>query len=155
MELIQLIGGLSFHLLSAIDPVRGPDARPLEFMPQARYANRRNLRLNPHGRGSFCKISLDRLPSREGVYAITVDHAPVYVGECVDLRERFGPRGYGDIAPRNCFVGGQPTNCKVNHRILVAAKEARQVQLWFLETPQRKAAEAQLRHSLTPAWNAL
>jgi hypothetical protein len=148
------MGGVPFSFVSVIDPLRGPNGRALEFTPQARYANRQNLRLDTHGKGPFCKIKLHALPNRAGVYAITVDGQLMYVGECQDLSERFGSRGYGSIAPRNCYAGGQSTNCKVNHRILVATNEDREIELWFFESPQRKPLEARLRQLLRPMWNA-
>jgi hypothetical protein len=38
-----------------------------------------------------------------------VDESKEYVGECRDLVKRFNS-GYGQISPRNCFVGGRRTN---------------------------------------------
>ena len=37
----------------------------------------------------------------------------IYIGETAGLRQRFN-MGYGNISPRNCYVGGQSTNCKMN-----------------------------------------
>jgi len=59
------------------------------------------------GSGPFCRF---RIPSNlplEGVYALLIGESVRYVGECIHLSKRFN-MGYGQISPRNCFVGGQP-----------------------------------------------
>jgi hypothetical protein len=74
------------------------------------------------------------------------------VGECIDLARRFNT-GYGRIDARNCYEGGQNTNCKVNALVLDAVKSGRQVELWFLQTSRRKDIEAELLIALRPPWN--
>lgn len=44
--------------------------------------------LNRYGRGPFCRFEFPRGWSYGGVYVITVDETPVYVGECEDLSRR-------------------------------------------------------------------
>jgi hypothetical protein len=61
--------------------------------------------------------------------------------------------GYGQISPRNCFDGGQPTNCKVNRHVLDAVAEGKQPELWFLETQHRKSIESELIRIFNPPWN--
>lgn len=147
--------GYDFVHVTFIVPERDPRGRLLEFMPQARYRNRLSFPLNPNGSGPFCKFRVRAAPGLAGVYAVTVDGRVTYLGECEDLAERWGSRGYGSIQPRNCFVGGQSTNCKVNHLILRAAQAGASVELWFHGTLDRKAIEAELRRRLKPPWNAL
>jgi hypothetical protein len=82
-------------------------------MPQSRYRNARDLPLNGHGAGPFCCFSIARGLNVPGVYVLTLAGEAVYVGKCTSLARRFGPQGYGAIQPKNCFVGGQSTNCKI------------------------------------------
>lgn len=90
------------------------------------------------------------------MYLVSVVGQPVYVGECANLHQRWGP-GYGSISPRNCFKGGQQTNCRVNNLLLETARNGNQIELWF--RPQsgakadRIALEAALVDALQPSWN--
>lgn len=149
-----LLGGRAFGRAGAIEPVREPGGAIREEMPQGRYANTDGLGLNAHGDGPFCEFTVPGLPSAPGVYAVTVAGAVVYVGISVDIRQRWSPMGYGRISPRNCFEGGQSTNCKVNHAILLESRAGRAIELWIHETGQPRPLEAQLIRDLDPPWNA-
>lgn len=148
------LDGLAFGWAGAIEPVREPGGAIREEMPQGRYANIGRLGLNAHGAGPFCEFTVPGLPSAPGVYAVTVAGAVVYVGISVDIRQRWGPMGYGRISPRNCFEGGQSTNCKVNHAILVESRAGRAIELWVHETAEPRLLEARLIRDLDPPWNA-
>lgn len=148
------LGGRSFRRAGSIEPVREPGGAIREDLPQGRYANTGGLGLNAHGDGPFCEFSVPGLPAAPGVYAVTVGGAVVYVGISVDLRQRWSPMGYGRISPRNCFEGGQSTNCKVNHAILLQARAGRAIELWIHETAEPRRLEAQLIRDLAPPWNA-
>ena len=130
---------------------------PVEYLPQNDYENGNGLPLNSHGQGPFCRFSIPKLTDSPGVYAITVDDSVVYIGECQNFRERYGPRGYGVIHPRNCFVGGQSTNCKVNARVLEATLRNSIPELWFMPETfrSRKLVEAALVSEFQPPWNGL
>lgn len=121
-------------------------------MPQARYANVRGLPLNNYGSGPFCKFSIPSSYPVSGVYIISVDDEPLYVGECASLSARFNA-GYGNISPKNCFVGGQQTNCRVNSLIFAAAETGSSIALWFCPTDDYKVMEAALRSALRLTWN--
>lgn len=149
----RVFDGFHFTHVAALDPKRSDDGSPMEFMPQDRYAKASTSILNPHGAGPFCKFGIPRSWAGGGVYVITVEERPVYVGECQHLAERFNDRGYGSIQPKNCYVGGQPTNCKVNAKVLTEAKAGRVPALWFLPTDDRLAIERRLIASLHPPWN--
>ena len=146
--------GYRFQLVCRIEPEHGADCRIREFMPQSRYRNVKRLPLNPHGRGPFCQFRIPADRPYAGVYVLTVNGTPRYVGECVHLSERFNARGYGTIHPRNCYKGGQPTNCRVNNLILEAARAGQNLELWFHETANRKPLEAHLVSRLQTPWNA-
>jgi hypothetical protein len=81
-----------------------------------------------------------------------VDEELRYVGECASLSARFNA-GYGNISPRNCFKGGQETNCRLNNLIYMAATAGGHISLWFFQTADYESVEAFLRTTLDPAWN--
>lgn len=123
-------------------------------MPQAAYAKAATALLNPHGAGPFCRLRIGADRREAGVYAVVVDGDVRYVGICDDLGERWGPRGYGAIHPRNCYVGGQSTNCKINAAVLREVKAGREPLLFF--TPMldgRREFEARIFRELRPPWN--
>src|SRR5713226_473709 len=147
-----LVGGYEFERVCAIEPARNPDGSIKEIMPQSRYRNSSGFPLNRYGAGPFCKFKIPNDRKFCGVYAITVEDSVKYIGECVDLTSRYN-MGYGTISPRNCFAGGQETNCRLNNLILLAVRGGAKVSLWFLPTDEFKAVEHELRGSEKPEWN--
>lgn len=141
-------GGVAFDRIAEIRAVR--DARGALVTDSFSYAP--DTQLNAHGAGPFCRFEV-AAPATAGVYCLTVDGSPVYVGECANLARRFGPIGYGQIFRRNTLADGQATNCKVNHRVLQAVQAGRHVELWFHETADFKRMEAVVLGALSPAWN--
>lgn len=110
--------------------------------------------LHAYGNGPFCKFRIPREHHQEGVYILTVDDQPYYVGECVDLTDRYN-NGYGNISPRNCYEGGQRTNCRINNLILKTVQAGHQIDLWFFATDKREVIETQLIGALNvrDRWN--
>lgn len=147
------VGDFQFDFVCRIEPLRGPHGSIQEYLPQVRSLHHGTKPLNNYGDGPFCRF---RVPSNlpfQGVYLITVNDAARYVGECEHLSRRFGPTGYGSIQPRNCFVGGQATNCKINNLVLQNTRLGREIRLWFYATSERKQIEALLIRQLNPDWN--
>lgn len=143
-----------FTLVGALAVDRDQAGQPLAFMPQALYAKAGLKVLNRHGTGPFCRFRLPAAPPGAGVYVVTEDGLPVYVGICENLARRWGQSGYGSISPVNCFVGGQSTNCKINARILAGSVAGRVYEVWFHETEEgRRAIEVEAIRVLAPAWN--
>ena len=64
-----------------------------------------------------------------------------------------GSSQFGAIHPKNCYVGGQSTNCKINALVLKSTKASQRLDLFFLETEDRHAIEAWLIEELHPPWN--
>jgi hypothetical protein len=151
-KMVRDILGYSFRFITEIEPDRDQADEVKEFFPQGRYRNEKNLLLNKHGTGPFCRFRIPRKFPLEGVYTITVDDEIIYVGESQNLPERFNA-GYGNISPRNCFEGGQSTNCRINHYILRCVKQERKIELWFLETSNRGFVETELIQNLQPPCN--
>ena len=88
---------------------------PRVYYPHRDYINRRGLPLLPRGGGPFCRFSI-QAPQAPGVYLWVAEGQLLYIGETVNLRQRFNT-GYGAISPRNCYTGGQSTNCKMNEEV--------------------------------------
>lgn len=146
------VEGHIFEHVCDIDPSRDANGAIQQVMPQDRYRNARALPLNRYGQGPFCKF---KIPSRfrtSGVYIVTLGDEIQYVGECSNLAARFSA-GYGNISPKNCFKGGQETNCRLNNLVYLAVAEGKRVSLWFLQTTDHKVIEAALRSTRKFAWN--
>ncbi len=126
-------------------------------MPQSRYRQAALIPLHKFGQGPFCRFSVAKGWRKGGVYALMGGDHELYFGQCQDLETRWGPMGYGAIQPRNCFKGGQETNCRINNLILNAIKRKTEMTLWFLEVgggkQERLAIEGRLIGSLNPPWN--
>jgi hypothetical protein len=112
MEIIN-----DFKFICEIKPLINDRGQIMEYYPSTKYNNRANKKLNKYGKGPFCRFRIPNIINSEGVYIIKVNNDILYVGECENLSHRFN-LGYGQISPRNCFVGGQSTNCKINSYIL-------------------------------------
>jgi len=129
----------------------------IEEMPQSRYTDRAGIALSRYGAGPFCRFKIAQQLRQTCLYLIVANDEPVYAGECQNLAARFGPNGYGAISPRNCFKGGQETNCRINNLILQAARRGEVLSLWFLPTllskSERVDLEWQVIRTLRPGWN--
>jgi len=151
--MIHDIKGIPFQYVCKIIPELKADGTPKECMSQSRYKYKQNIRLHKYGHGPFCRFKIpNRYNGKMGVYVILVDNDIKYIGECKNLGIRFN-MGYGNISPRNCYVGGQPTNCRINNLVLEAYKSGAQIELLFYETKDRFNIERTLIKTLNPEWN--
>jgi hypothetical protein len=148
------IAEYEFEHICDIAPTRGADGTVQQFMPQERYTNLRNLPLNKYGAGPFCKFKIPNRVQLSGVYVLTINDEIRYVGECANLSARFN-MGYGNISPKNCFKGGQETNCRLNNLVYLAAVAGQRISLCFFSTTNHKRMEAALRSTLKLAWNRI
>jgi len=148
------IGEYQFRYICAIEPERNGDGSVKQYMPQSRYKNKNKLALNKYGKGPFCKFKIPNNYMLSGVYAVTVENKVKYIGECLKFSLRYN-MGYGIISPRNCFRGGQETNCRLNNLIYKAAHAGQEISLWFLQTENYKAVENKLRASIATEWNRI
>ena len=147
------INNLRFVFIQELNPERDSTGQIIEFLPQERYAKSATSKLNRHGGGSFCKFSINaKWIGCSGVYALFAGKELLYIGLCEDLHKRFN-MGYGNISPKNCFTGGQSTNCKINKMILSQYINGNQVNLYFLETQDYQRIERMLIDNLKPPYN--
>lgn len=147
------IGGYEFSYGSLIDARRKPDGVLELDYPSVRYDNVKNLRLHKYGSGPFVFLRLAPLPTEPGVYAIVEGDRVLYVGKAsVTIQVRW-QLGYQSIQPRNCFQGGQSTNCRVNNLIHDALAASRHIDLYLLATPNYVEVEDELIALVQPPWN--
>lgn len=142
----------SFEHIYDIAPEKEIDDNIKAFYPQNKYENSNDLVLHKYGKGPFCRFAIPRELRREGIYLIKIDEEIKYVGECENLANRFN-LGYGNISPRNCFVGGQSTNCRINNEIYKNSINNYNVELYFYDTTNRFEVEWELINTLSPSWN--
>jgi hypothetical protein len=69
-----------------------------------------------------------------------------------NFAQRFN-QGYGIIAPKNCYIGGQSTNCKINSMILRKYVCGEHVYLYFHQTSEYASIESELIQALAPPYN--
>jgi hypothetical protein len=147
------IWGIEFQKMTDILPESDKQGKIIQYQPQERYNNAENLPLNKYGHGSFCKFKISREYSGKiGVYILSVNDKVRYVGETDDLEKRYN-MGYGNISPRNCYLGGQQTNCRINKLILEEKLQSSVITLYFTETENRFDVEHYLILKLNPDWN--
>lgn len=145
--------GYEFQFVEEIRPERDEDGKIKISMPQQSYSEANESYVHKHGWGPFCDFSISReWKSLTGVYIYFVDGEPRYVGEAKDFGKRVN-RGYGNISPRNCFKGGQRTNCRMNHKIFETARNRKKIELYFHRTDERKRLEKELIQKIEPKWN--
>lgn len=143
--------GYVFQFMQELQPQRDDDGQILKFYPQSAYENEANLPLLDDGNGPFCKFTIEA-GTWSGVYLWVVNNEIIYIGETENLSNRFN-NGYGQISPRNCFAGGQSTNCRMNKVVLEHAEKGRCIDLYFLGTPNHKEVELELLSGLASRYN--
>ncbi|WP_146000364.1 GIY-YIG nuclease family protein [Sinorhizobium medicae] len=155
-RVLRRFADVEFSCIGAIEVERDSDGTLVELFPQARFSRAETTPLHAYGQGPFCRFYIGSKIRAAGLYVVTVTGEPLYVGECANLHKRWAS-GYGSISPRNCFRGGQQTNCRVNNLVLETARSGNRIELWF--RPQsgakadRIAVEAALVDALQPNWN--
>ncbi len=151
------IAGYMFLHVGRIRPERDRRGAAIDEMPQSRYRNERDLPLHKYGRGPFGRIRIPKGWWGSGVYVLTNgDGRALYVGECQNLQSRWND-GFGRISPKNCYQGGQETNCRINSLIHQGTTTEENFVLWFYPVNggkrAREAVESELIAALKPPWN--
>jgi hypothetical protein len=146
------LAGYEFIHICRIEPILDAGGTVRKYLPQDKFSNERSLPLNRYGLGPFCKFRIPTHYRASGVYAVMVGQIIKYIGECRHLSLRYN-MGYGNISPRNCFKGGQETNCRLNDLIFGATADGADVDLWFHQTTTFKVAELELLAIQRSEWN--
>lgn len=144
------ICGYTFHFIQQLIP-NCQNGEVIKYYPQKNYNNIDNLPLLYYGKGAFCHFSVNA-PAVAGVYIWIVDDEIIYIGETQNLETRFN-MGYGNISPRNCFVGGQSTNCKMNKVVMEYYEKHTPIDLYFYETTNNKQVELELLRCYNTKYN--
>lgn len=145
--------GYVFHFVQLLKPECSPKGHIVKYYPQDNYHNKNGLRLSLYGEGAFCRFSIDA-GEWPGVYLWVVDGLIIYIGQTAGLRRRFN-MGYGNISPRNCYVGGQSTNCKMNKIVLRLHEQGKAVSLFFHYTTNYKFVEVDLLGKIKTPYNKI
>ena len=145
------IEGYLFSQVCVLSPKKD-EAGIYQLLPHSRYANKRKLKLHKYGVGPFCGFSIPTEIRTSGVYAIVSGGVVKYVGRCQNLSARFNS-GYGNISPRNCFSGGQQTNCRINNLMFSEASVQPSIHLYFHASLDFVNIEVEIIERLKPSWN--
>lgn len=143
--------GFEFCYLQQLLPESDTTGCVIKYYPQSEYDNRKRLPLSHNGKGAFCRFSINA-GEWPGVYLWVVNNSIIYIGETSGLKSRFN-MGYGRIAPRNCYVGGQSTNCKMNKVVLALYERGEKVSLYFYYTLDFKQIERELLGKIKTPYN--
>lgn len=147
------LDGIRFTTPVEIVPGKTPNGHVRAHLPQSRYRKANAKALNLYGAGPFCRFMTAGLPPASGVYVLTVDGLPTYIGKAANLAQRWGTQGFGTVSPANCFTGGQSTNCRINHEIFKAARSSRCIQVWARQERDPSHMETRLIRAIKPPWN--
>jgi hypothetical protein len=147
-----MLGGLDFTFVDIISPERSA-GQIVEIHPQEHFVGFDVDRAHKHGLGPFCKFSFSGEEGVSGVYALVVSDSVCYIGQTIDLRRQLND--IGNIYRAKCYKGGQPTNCKINHRVLEVSQTGRRVVLYAHPTPPslQPSLKKQLIAGYSPIWN--
>jgi hypothetical protein len=147
-----MAGNYQFNFIQELVPECDAGGNVIKYYPQNDYNNKKGLPLTAHGKGAFCKFSI-KAGAWSGVYIWVVDGQIIYIGETAGLMQRFN-MGYGHISPRNCYKGGQSTNCKMNKVVLSYYEQGKTICLYFHTTADYKQIERKLLKTISTPCNA-
>ena len=124
------------------------------IQPQRRYKNIKHYAYldNVDDDTVFCKFK-PNFPSVKGVYLWVANGEIIYIGESVNIKSRFND-GYGNISPRNCFVGGQSTNVKMNRVALLYYQDNQPIDIYYCITSEHKKFETLLLDKINTKYNS-
>ena len=111
--------------------------------------------LNPYGDRTYSVFTIndESIFKKKGLYSFCSDTEIKYIGRCrTNYKDRIN-NGYGRIAPRNCYIGGQSTNCRINH---LFTKERDRIEFFVLpmeDITKIESLEKKLIKELNPPWN--
>ncbi len=145
--------GYRFKFIQSLIPETDEQGRAIKFYPQNEYKG--NRKLHRHGNGAFCRFNVNA-GNVAGVYLLVCDGELLYIGQTCNLNQRFNNSrfgSYGVITPAACYEGGQTTNCKINHLILLQFEMRYPVQLYFLPTLEHKRIEKELLQNFFTLYN--
>ena len=112
--------------------------------------------LNKYGDLAYCKFSLvdKSIKPLKGLYAYVLGDTVVYIGLTVDTFDRrFNGQGYGTISPKNCYIDGQLSNCRMNSMVNDSADMIGLYVCPLIDDDEIVRVERQLIGLYNPQWN--
>lgn len=123
-----------------------------------KYERKDEVKLNSYGGLVYCKFSVpsNDLSVRKGLYAFYENDELIYIGRTNDSFLTRVNAGYGNISPKNCYIGGQSTNCKMNSYINAAVSNGSDIKFYVYpmdHTEEINSLEAELIKKMNPPLN--
>lgn len=111
--------------------------------------------LNKYGDLEYSIFSLkdEKHNTLKGVYFYFLDGDLKYIGRCKDSMQKRVNSGYGKISPKNCYLDGQSTNCKVNALITKHQKDIILKLFVMNDNKMIEKLESRLICEIEPVWN--
>ncbi|GHT97049.1 hypothetical protein FACS1894142_0580 [Spirochaetia bacterium] len=111
--------------------------------------------LNPHGDETYTtfKINDTHIKNQKGLYAYCLNDGLKYIGRSNDPFEKRINQGYGRIAPKNCYIDGQSTNCHINSLITQNKSRVKLYVLCLKASEEINSLEEKLIKKYAPEWN--
>lgn len=111
--------------------------------------------LNPYGDLQYSTFSLatSEFESATGVYAYFDGNILRYIGRCRDSMKKRVNQGYGKIHPKNCYLDGQATNCRLNALISKTSETISLRMCRIEDSSEIECVESSLIQRHNPDWN--
>jgi hypothetical protein len=111
--------------------------------------------LNNYGDESYCRfcITEQAVHVAKGLYLFSAGGEILYLGRCRDSFAQRINRGYGSISPKNCYLDGQSTNCRINSLVADQSSQIR-FEVWVSDDELAiEELEVLLINEHKPPWN--
>ena len=148
----MIIAERDFSLVGLVEPERHSNGSIRAYEPQARFKHAATRKRHAYGNGSFCKFSFEDAPEDSGVFLVVRHNEVLYVGGADNLKTRLNQQ-LGHIAPSDRYVGGQPTNCRINQKMLELLQADDRVEIRFHRWEDRWQLKRQIVARREPPWN--
>jgi hypothetical protein len=111
--------------------------------------------INKYGDLDYCRFKIinKELSTQKGIYFYEINDKIVYIGRCLDSYEKRINAGYGSISPKNCYLDGRSTNCRINNLININIEEIHLYILPLINNEDIKNIEINLINKYKPCWN--
>ena len=111
--------------------------------------------LNSHGDKTYCHFKMAECEEKckKGIYLYRLEDTIVYVGRSLDPFSKRVDHGYGQIHPKNCYIDGQSTNCRLNALIESHSENITFYVSVLSDDSDISVLEETLIQDLRPIWN--
>jgi len=139
--------------IGSVSVKRDEEGRVEVKNPQKRYSRSAEKDLHPDGEGPFCEFNFrtSKYEETEGVFLFAIGDNVKYVGESSNISKYI--YDIGNISPSVCYEGGQQTVCRINTKILHAARNGKEVTVWATKSSSSNELKEQLVKNCSPTWN--